>query len=329
MAAERSAAKRIAIFNHKGGVGKTTLTLNIAYALSSLRKRVLLVDSDPQCNLTSYSIEDQVVDDLLDNSDGPAGRTVWSALKPIVEASGDVNVIEPFELPNGRIWLVPGDIRLSEFEVELTDFWNQSFQRKVRGIRGTTALSALVNELSDNLKADFVFYDIGPNIGALNRAVLLDCDYFIVAAAADLFSVRALKMVGRTIAEWVKDWQTILDLAPSGLYVMPGLPRFLGYIPQRFRMYALQPARTHSRYFSAIERRMRTEVAAVLREVDSRLAPRAEARKLGEVKDFGTLVATAQKEGRPLWRATGSPEQKSAARTAFREIATTIIRAIN
>jgi cellulose biosynthesis protein BcsQ len=70
---------RLAVFNHKGGVGKTTLTVNIAAALASLGKRVLLVDADPQCNLTSYIVDEDVVDDLLDTSDTEAGRTVWSA----------------------------------------------------------------------------------------------------------------------------------------------------------------------------------------------------------------------------------------------------------
>ncbi len=80
---KRHRAKRIAIYNHKGGVGKTTLSINIAYALTDLGKSVLLVDSDPQCNLTSYLIEASIVDKMLDASDTVAGQTLWSAIKPV------------------------------------------------------------------------------------------------------------------------------------------------------------------------------------------------------------------------------------------------------
>src|SRR5258706_15578733 len=83
----------ISIFNHKGGVGKTTLTMNLASTLALLGKRVLLVDSDPQCNLTSYLIADDVVDDLLDKSDSQHGRTIWSAVKPVSEGLGTIKRI--------------------------------------------------------------------------------------------------------------------------------------------------------------------------------------------------------------------------------------------
>jgi cellulose biosynthesis protein BcsQ len=192
----RAKARRLTVFNHKGGVGKTTLTVNIGAALANAGKRVLLVDSDPQCNLSSYLIEDPVVDSLLDNSDKPGGKTIWTGVKPIVEAEGGYQYIEPYETAIKRLSLLPGDIRLSEFEEFLNDFWGDCLERRVRGFKGMSALSALVDECAKKVNADFVFYDTGPNVGPLNRAILLDCDYFIVPAACDAFSIRALRTLG-------------------------------------------------------------------------------------------------------------------------------------
>ena len=73
---------RITLFNHKGGVGKTTLTANIAFALAEMGKSVLLVDSDPQCSLTSYLLPDDTVDDLLEESSEHNGQTIWTERAP-------------------------------------------------------------------------------------------------------------------------------------------------------------------------------------------------------------------------------------------------------
>ena len=169
----RSRAKRISVFNHKGGVGKTTLTMNIAAALTDMGRRVLLVDSDPQCNLTSYLIANDVLDDLLDKADTNKGSTVWSALKPVSEALGGFKLVPPIETGIPNLFLLPGDIRLSEFETDLAEFWGQCLQRKLRGFRGTSALSEFVNEVAARIDADYVFYDSGPNIGPLNRVICL------------------------------------------------------------------------------------------------------------------------------------------------------------
>ena len=322
---------RISIFNHKGGVGKTTLTVNIAAALAEQGKRVLLIDSDPQCNLTSYLIEDSVVDSLLDKSEGPEGKTIWSALKPIVEAQGTVKIIEPIGIFAREVYLLIGDVRLSEFESELTFYWGACLQRKVRGFAGTASLSNLVNKCASKLNVDYVFYDTGPNIGPLNRAILLDCDYFIVPGACDLFSVRALKTLGHTLSTWIRDWETITSIAPDDTVVLPGKPKFLGYIPLGFRVYGQIMASRPAKYLAKFEKQLRSDLIAMLRNIDKELAStNLSSGRLGAVKDFATLLQLAQEQGVPLWDVKGDysnlPNQ---AEQAFRKIAKKIIDKCN
>ena len=321
-APKRHKSKRIAIFNHKGGVGKTTLTVNVAEALASLGKRVLLVDSDPQCNLTSYLIETGVVDDMLDSSDSSEGQTLWSALKPVADGSGEIKVIKPKTI--GRVLLLPGDILLSKFEQDLHQSWGDCFQRKVRGYRGSAALSTLVNYIAKEREVDFVLYDSGPNIGPLNRIILLDCDAFIIPAACDIFSIRALKTLGQTLLDWIKDWSTVLALAPDNVYLSPGRPTLIGYLPQRFRVYGGMVAKDYARYLPRIDRHVSSDVGAVLREIDPKLAPLPLQSRLGLIRDFGRRAAAAQAEGVPIWE-VGSPAEKSFAKRIFQSVAEKII----
>jgi cellulose biosynthesis protein BcsQ len=318
---------RIAIFNHKGGVGKTTLTVNIAAALAQIGHKVLLIDSDPQCNLTSYLIEDSVVDDLLEDSETEKGRTIWSALKPIVDAKGELKEVELYPTLKSGLYLLPGDIRLSDFESELNDYWAACFQRKIKGFDGTAALRSLVTNCAATTDVDFVLYDTGPNIGPLNRVILLDCDFFIVPGACDLFSVRALRTLGRTLTNWIQDWKTLSNLAPDGTTLLPGRPKFLGYIPQGFRVYGQGMVRRASEYRSRFEKQLRLNIINPLRRIDPELAPTGPAgAKLGEIKDFSALVQAGQHEGVPLWETSDtSREQRSQARISFEKIAKNIV----
>lgn len=322
----RHQSKRIALYNHKGGVGKTTLTVNIASALAKAGKRVLLVDADPQCNITSYLVEADVVGDWLDNSDTENGTTIWSAIKPVAESSGPIKEVTSIErLKN--IFLLPGDIRLSEYEQDLPQLWTECLQRKTRGYRGSMAISEAVNLVAKRIKADFVFYDIGPNIGALNRVILLDCDFFIVPAACDLFSTRALSTLGHSLASWITDWNVVAQLAPDGTDLLPGRPKFLGYILQRFRMYGGAISGSFAPYVAKLEKAANNDIAAVLRRIDKDLASGSISQnKLGQVKDFGGLATLAQDQGVPFRMVDGgSPDQKLQAKDAFDQIAKLIL----
>jgi cellulose biosynthesis protein BcsQ len=320
-------AKRLTIFNHKGGVGKTTLTVNLAAALAQAGRRVLLVDSDPQCNLTAYLIEESVVNDLLDNSDGPSGRTLWSGVKPVVDALGEPRPIPTIEIAN-NLYLLPGDVRLAEFEQELNSLWGECFQRKSKGFRGTSALSQIITDTIAKHDIDFVFYDSGPNIGALNRVILLDSDFFAIPAACDLFSLRAVTTLGHTLEGWIRDWQTISDLAPSSTDLLPGFPKVLGFIPQRFRVYRGLPSAQYARFIPMLEKRIQADVVAVLKEIDEELVPAAAyPLRIGEVKDFGSLVNSSQTEGVPIFKVKdASDAQRSEALVAFTALANVFIK---
>lgn len=327
---KHSKCVRLALFNHKGGVGKTTLTVNLAFALADLGKNVLLVDSDPQCNLTSYLVDAAAVDKWLDEAEGKNGRTIWSALRPVVQAGKEAKEISPFERSRG-VFLVPGDIRLSEYELNLNQSWTDCFQRKIRGFVETTALAQLVTQCAKTTKADYVFYDIGPNIGPLNRAILLDCDFFIVPAACDYFSTRALKTLGHSVASWIKDWNVISTLAPSDVELLPGKPIFLGYVLQRFRMYGGEITSTHKEYARQLDRHIFSDVISVLREVDAGLAPGTLSQfKLGQIKDFASIANLAQRQGVAMEEAEGGTEYlKDEARAAFLDFAQKVIARVD
>ena len=287
----------------------------------------MLVDTDPQCNLTSYLLSDDVVDDLLDHSDGPNGQTIWTAVKPIFDRTGIGKTIKVVNI--GRLGLLPGDIRLSEYEESLAEAWTDSFKRRLGGFRATTSIADLVTQVSQKHSFDFAFYDTGPNIGPLNRVLLLDSHFFVVPVACDLFRVRALSTLGQTLKRWILDARAIASLAPDRAVLLPAEPRFLGYIPQRFKVYGQTMASEPTKYLREIKKKMYENVAAVLREIDTTLAPKPSIDPIvGRVPDFASLVQTAQRDGVPLWQCSSTyGDKKQAAKETFDEIATFILRA--
>ena len=231
----------------------------------------------------------------------------------------------------GDISLLPGDIRLSEFEEFLGDAWADGFKRRLGALRATSSISYLISSLDKLHGFDFVFYDTGPNIGPLNRVLLLDSDFFIVPVACDLFSVRSLATLGQTVKKWIIDAETIDAIAPDDATLLKGRPEFLGYIPQRFRVYGQDMTRAASSYHTRIRSRVYNDVSSVLREIDTKLAPKRSINPLvGKVQDLASLVQLAQKQGVSVWDCTAKNSfsyLKNEARKSFFQIARNIIDA--
>jgi len=328
------AMKKIALFNHKGGVGKTTLTINIADALADLGKTVLIADADPQCNITSFYLDEPQLETLLGESSEPSAEaTLWSAIKPVVEGRGDIAPLVEWQVGSRPIHILPGDVMLSDYEEELPAAWEGCFARRTRGYDVTTALSRVANRTGAKVKADVCLYDVGPNVGALNRAILLDCDFFITPVAADLFSLRALTTVGRSIAKWMTDWKTIRGLASEEdrASLPQGRPAYLGYITSAYKVSkGTAAADPHEDWEKKIAPRVRDRIIEDIKSFDAKLLPQG-GNKLGGIKHYQSLAASAQQYGLPIGKLGGhvNPGHTAAinsARADFAALAKEIIR---
>ena len=290
----------ISFFNHKGGVGKTTMLFNAAVEMGRLGKRVLMVDYDAQANLTAIALQDEMLTKLFEP--GADGLTVAHAFAPLVGGSGDLDAPEAVEVRPGRVWLVPGDIRLSDFEGIMPNAFTEALAGQERGFRVTSAPYRLVQQLGEIVDADYAFVDLGPNVEALNRAVLLGSDYLIVPMASDLFSLRALPSVGGSLTTWIRQWATAKSVAPPTVnFPIPnGAPRVLGYVSQQFNVYRGEATAAFDQWIQRIP----GEIEAGLLEPlsihpDGRggsLADpaRSDGASVGDLKNFHSLVPHAQ-----------------------------------
>ena len=171
------------------------------------------------------------------------------------------------------------------------------------------------------------FMTPGRTFGPLNRAILLDCDYFLVPAGCDIFSVRALRTLGKTLTKWIKRWEAFKETTPEGAALLPGHPCFLGFAMQGFRVYGGGMVRMAAKYQAQFEKRLLPDLITPLRRINEDLSPSsASASRLIDVKDFSTLVQYSQEQGVPLWQVFGGPAyQMEEARNAFHSLAAEVI----
>jgi cellulose biosynthesis protein BcsQ len=330
-----SSMKTLALFNHKGGVGKTTLAVNIADALVDLGFCILLIDADPQCNLSSFFLKESQLDELLGHSDAAGGGTIWSAIKPVVDGKGPIKDVKVFQIRKNLL-LFAGDVLLADYEEELPAAWTGSFARKSRDYDVMCALSQAVRSTAQRHKADLIIYDVGPNVGALNRTILLDSDYFTTPVAADLFSLRALATVGRSLGRWIRDWETVRNLASTDdrKRLLHGQPEYLGYITSAYKVSSGRvPTRPHEYWEKKIAPRVRDSIVDVLRKTHPHLVPHAN-NKIAAIKDFHSLSPQAQAMGLAMGKLRGSinpgyyPQVEEAA-AEFQDLAQELLQRMN
>ncbi|WP_282828036.1 ParA family protein [Gulosibacter sediminis] len=297
--------KAIAVFNNKGGVGKTTLLCNLAAHLA-LRKqyRVLVIDADPQCNATQSLFEDDVVDGIYENDE----FTVDTVIRPLAQGKGFSSSLTPRHSQSFGVDVIPGDPRLALTEDLLATDWVQAVGGNTRGLRTSFVFSNLLEKCADY---DLVLFDMGPSLGAINRAVLLSTDYFVLPMSIDIFSLRAMENISRSVHKWKNQLESGVENnhEPEELEVSD--PRwklqFAGYVSQQYT--AKRDATGTRRPVKAYEELMRKiPVSIEANFVDATRSDGLTAAEynLGTIPNLHSLIPMSQSSRKPIFELKGS-----------------------
>jgi cellulose biosynthesis protein BcsQ len=241
--------KTIIFFNNKGGVGKTTMVYHVAWMLSELNIKTIAIDLDPQSNLTSMFLSMDRIESIYENSQP---ITILDSINPVV--SGDPYKPVHIEKINDNLGLILGNLSLSTFEDSLSDAWLKCLNAEIYSFRLTSIFNTIVNDAVQQFGAEVVLIDVGPNLGAINRAVTISSDYIIMPVASDLFSLQGIKNLGLTLNTWKKQWAQRRDLKPPNVsFEIPDKPAIpCGYIIMQYSAKESRPVKSYLKWANRI-----------------------------------------------------------------------------
>lgn len=311
--------KQIAFFNHKGGVSKTTSVFHIGWKLAAEGKKVVLVDCDPQCNLTgvilNYNNEEEYP---YESKEEPLN--IRDGLSPAFEARpvplSPVKLQEVKQRPG--LYVLPGHVGLAEYESQLSIAHELSSSLSVlQNIPGS--IRWLIDITAKSVDAEYVLVDMSPSLGALNQNLFVTSDAFVIPMAPDFFSAMALRSLARVLPKWMAwseragEQQALRDAA----YPWPDkTPKYLGSIVQNYRIRSRDgkeaaPTRAYQKWFDALLDTKKDVLIPSLGSSNLLLSPEDYMRSgapldsfLIEVPDFNSLIAIAQSLSKPVFELT-------------------------
>ncbi|MCU6724224.1 Sporulation initiation inhibitor protein soj [uncultured Clostridium sp.] len=340
--------KIIALFNNKGGVSKTTTTYNLGWMLSLMGKKTLIVDSDPQCNLTGICINSTKENKLEDLYKSDLSN-IKSSIEPVF--SGDpepikaANCVEFKE--NDNLFLLPGHIQFSSYDttynIAETMTGSLNLMKNVPG-----ALRRMLELTAEKYSLDIILIDMSPSISATNANILMQSDYFIVPCAPDYFCYMAIESLVSIFPKWCETYKKMAlnEIFQSATYKMKDKPPvFLGTIQQRYRPRNGSPARAFADWIADINNLVADKLIPVLTANDmfcesGNKGSYEEPYNLINIADFNSLIAQSQEHNTPVFLLTQEQVQKSGTvwdnmkrnrdefYNTFQVLATRIIKAI-
>ncbi|MEG0564447.1 ParA family protein [Anaerorhabdus sp.] len=220
--------KIISVFNNKGGVGKSTLTYHLGNSLAELGHKVLMVDLDPQCNLTICAMMEEDLhsiweeeDDFIDDYErafeqNPSvitkPRSIHFILKPTEDGVSEPQHLSPVVPIGKNIDLLPGRLSLHKYENKIAERWSGIYQGDNLSIRTVTNIRNICQKYAEQSNYDYVLIDTSPSLGILNKVIISTVDGFFVPAQPDMFSLYGIKNIGNALQMWQREFNSIYSL---------------------------------------------------------------------------------------------------------------------
>ncbi|MEG5163654.1 AAA family ATPase [Microcoleus sp. AT3-A2] len=312
--------QKIALFNHKGGVSKTTTTFNLGWMLATKGKKVILVDADPQCNLTGMVLGSSTKEELEEVY--KKEQNIKSGLAPAFESRPKlIEAVDclPVEACEG-LFLLPGHVGFAEYEVTLGIA--QELSGSIQALQNLPgSISYLLQKTADKFEADYILIDMSPSLSSINQNLLMTSDFFILPTSPDFFSVMAIDSLATILPKWYAWAQKASEMRilQDAAYPFPKVtPRFLGTVVQNYRIIRQEPAAAFQKWINAIEEAVSTRLVPSL-QINNMLLNNQMYNSQGigsdfclaKISDFNSLIAKSQEHQTPVFALTSEQiEQK-------------------
>jgi len=289
--------KTIAFFNNKGGVGKTSLVYHLAWMFADLGVQVVVADLDPQANATSMFLDEERLEELWPDGEHP--DSIYGAIQPLLEGTGDIREPHAEDVAD-NIHLLVGDLQLSGVESELNAQWPKCLDREVRAFRVISSFYRVILKAVEAHDARLVLIDVGPNLGAINRAALICAEHVVIPLAPDIYSLQGLRNLGPTLRRWREEWKDRKSRTPDHAIALPGghmVPT--GYVVMQHAVRLDRPVRAYAKWMARIPGGYHRDI---LQQNDAnKLTVERDPNCLASLKHYRSLMPMAMEVQKPMF----------------------------
>lgn len=193
--------KVVSVINYKGGVGKTTITANLASEMVRKNKRVLVIDLDPQTNLTFSYIKVEKW-----RSEYEKNRTIKYWFDSIIDGTRPIPTFRDLIVKNNGVDLICSHLGLIDVDIELAAGLSAGTERQHKN-NFIKTYSYIKNELI-TLKDeyDIVLFDCPPNFSIVTKNALVASDYYVVPAKMDYLSTLGINQLKNHVDSLVEQY---------------------------------------------------------------------------------------------------------------------------